>query len=112
MKKTIMKKAMILISTCLLLIAQPAYAIDLQSAKAQGLIGETPSGYLEAVTSASSETKALIESVNEKREQKYKEIASSNNTTLQAVEALAGKKAIEKSKPGSYIKPGGSWQKK
>ena len=111
MKKTIMKKAMILISTCLLLIAQPAYAIDLQSAKAQGLVGETPSGYLEAVTSASSETKALIESINEKRKQKYKEIASSNNTTLQAVEALAGKKAIEKSKPGSFIKLGGSWKK-
>ncbi len=111
MKQTIMKKAMILISTCLLLIAQPAYAIDLQSAKAQGLVGETPSGYLEAVTAPSAETKALIESINEKRKQIYQETAANNKTTLQAVEALAGKKAIEKSKPGSYIKLGGSWKK-
>lgn len=93
-------------------MAQPAYSIDLQTAKNQGLVGETPSGYLAAVKSASSETKALIQSVNAKRKQKYQEIATRNNTSLQTVEQLAGKKAIEKSKAGSYIKQGGSWQKK
>jgi uncharacterized protein YdbL (DUF1318 family) len=91
---------------------QPVYAIDLQTAKNQGLVGETPSGYLEAVKSPSAETKALIESINAKRKQKYQDIAARNNTSLQAVEQLAGKKAIEKSAPGSYIKLGGSWQQK
>ncbi|NNL06774.1 MAG: DUF1318 domain-containing protein, partial [Gammaproteobacteria bacterium] len=42
----------------------------------------------------------------------YKDIAARNNTSLEAVELLAGKKAIEKSAPGSYIKLGGSWQRK
>lgn len=107
-----MKKARVLFTTCLLLIAQPAYSIDLQTAKAQGLVGESPSGYLETVKSPSPETKALIKSVNSKRMQKYQEIATRNNTSLQAIEQLAGKKAIEKSKPGSYIKQSGSWQKK
>ena len=112
-KKAILNKTMVIITACLLLMTtQPANAIDLQTAKSQGLVGETASGYLSSVTSPSAETKALIESVNSKRKQKYQEIAASNKTSLQTVEQLAGKKAIEKSSPGSYIKLGGSWQKK
>ena len=112
MKQAIMKKAMVIFTACLLLITQPAYSVDLQTAKSQGLVGETPSGYLSAVKSPSAETKALIESINLKRKQKYQEIATRNKTSLQTIEELAGNKAIEKSKPGSYIKQGGSWQKK
>ena len=110
MKQAIIKKAMLICATCLLLMTQPAYSLDLQSAKSQGLVGETPDGYLGAVTSPSAETKALIESVNLKRKQKYQEIATRNKTPLQTIEQLAGNKAIEKSRPGSYIKQGGSWQ--
>jgi len=43
-----MKLFLTLFTTCLLLIAQPVFSIDLQSAKQQGLVGETPGGYLEA----------------------------------------------------------------
>jgi uncharacterized protein YdbL (DUF1318 family) len=107
-----MNKLLVLLTTCLLLLIQPAFAIDLQAAKDQGLVGETPAGYLEAVSSPSPEVKALIESINAQRKAKYQEIATRNNTSLQAVEQLAGKKAIEKSEPGSYIKLGGAWQKK
>ena len=107
-----MKKITLLLAACLLLIIQPAYAIELQSAKDQGLVGETPAGYLEAVSSPSPEVKALIENINAQRKAKYQEIAARNNTSLQAVEQLAGKKAIEKSDPGSYIKLDGNWQKK
>jgi hypothetical protein len=112
LKNAILYKTMVMLTACMLIMIQPAYAIDLQTAKSQGLVGETPGGYLSAVTSPSAETKALIESVNLKRKQKYQEIAASNKTSLQAVEQLAGKKAIEKSSPGSYIKQGDSWQKK
>lgn len=107
-----MKKILALFTTCLLSVIQPAFAIDLQTAKDQGLVGETPAGYLEAVSSPSSEVKALLESINTQRRSKYQEIATRNNTSLQAVEQLAGKKAIEKSEAGAYIKLGGSWQKK
>jgi uncharacterized protein YdbL (DUF1318 family) len=107
-----MKTFLALFTTCLLLIAQPAYSIDLQTAKDQGLVGETTSGYLAAVKSPSPEVSALIESINSKRKQKFKEIAARNNTSLEAVEQLAGKKAIEKSAPGSYVKVGGSWKQK
>jgi uncharacterized protein YdbL (DUF1318 family) len=108
----VMNKITVLFTIALLLIAQPVYAIDLQTAKSQGLVGESPSGYLEAVTSPSAETRALIKTVNDKRRGKYQEIAARNKTPLQTVEQLAGKKAIEKSQPGSYIKLNGKWQKK
>ena len=101
-----------LLTAVMLMLSMPAFSIDLQTAKTQGLVGETPGGYLEAVTSPSSEVKALIESINTQRKQKYMEIAARNNTSLQAVEQLAGEKAIAKSKTGHYVKSGGSWQKK
>lgn len=107
-----MKTFLAIFTTCLLLISQPAFSIDLQTAKNQGLVGETPGGYLEAVKSPSPEVSALVESINSQRKQKFQEIAARNNTSLQAVEQLAGKKAIEKSQPGSFIKLGGSWQQK
>jgi uncharacterized protein YdbL (DUF1318 family) len=107
-----MKTFLAIFTTCLLLIAQPAYSIDLQTAKDQGLVGETTSGYLAAVKSPSAEVSALIDNINSKRKEKFKEIAERNNTSLESVEQLAGKKAIEKSAPGSYVKVGGSWQQK
>ena len=107
-----MKTMIAIVAACLLLITQPAYAIDLQTAKSQGLVGETPDGYLAAVKSPSAETMELITSVNLKRKEKYQEIATRNKTSLQTIEQLAGNKAIEKSGPGSYIKQDGSWQKK
>ena len=107
-----MKNLTAILMTGVLLAAMPALAIDLQTAKDQGLVGETPSGYLEAVTQPSAEVKALMDDINAKRRQKFEEIAARNNTSLEAVELLAGKKAIEKSTPGSYIKIGGAWQQK
>jgi len=107
-----MNKLTTLLAFFLLLIAQSAYAVDLQTAKSQGLVGEVSSGYLEAVETPSAEIKLLITDINAKRKAKYQEIATRNNISLKDVEQLAGKKAIEKSQPGSYIKNGGSWQKK
>jgi len=107
-----MKKFIILCLTSLLLFSPAAYSLDLQTAKNNGLVGETSSGYLGAVTSASAKTQALITEINAKRKLKYKEIAARNKTSLQTIEKLAGKKAMEKSKSGSYINSNGSWQKK
>ena len=107
-----MRTFLALFTTLILAAAQPAFAIDLQAAKDQGLVGETPSGYLEAVKQPTAEVKALINDINAKRKARFKEIAASNNTSLEAVEQLAGKKAIEKSRPGSYVKIGGAWQQK
>lgn len=95
-----------------LFLAQAAMAMDLQTAKAQGLVGETASGYLEAVQAPSPEVAGLIADINGRRRAEYEEIAGRNQTSLTAVEQLAGAKAMEKSAPGSYIKSGGVWRKK
>ena len=90
----------------------PSWAITLDQAKAQGLVGEQANGYLGVVKSGAG-VGALVRDINTKRKAEYQAIAKRNNTTLQAVEALAGKKAIERTPPGQYVKPPSSgWVKK
>jgi uncharacterized protein YdbL (DUF1318 family) len=82
------------------------WAISLQTAKAQGLVGEQANGYLGVVKpDVSADVRALVGDINGQRKQKYQDIARRNNTSLQAVEALAGKKAMEKTPSGQFIKP-------
>ena len=107
-----MIKIIITCITTLLLFGQIAFAMDLQVAKDQGLVGETASGYLAAVTIPSPDVKALVNDINDRRKAHYQKIAKKNNTPLAMVEAMAGTKAIEKSKPGHHVKPGTEWQKK
>ena len=90
------------------------WALTLGQAKAKGLVGETPTGYLGIVSGKGSrEVRALTKDVNQKRKQKYQGIAKQNGTSLQTVEVLAGKTAIKKTRPGHYIQlPSGKWTKK
>lgn len=96
----------------LLVLAAPAMALDLQEAKQKGLVGETASGYLAAVGAETPEVESLIEEINRKRRAEYKRIARENNIALGDVEALAGKRAIEESPRGHYVRPNGDWVRK
>lgn len=71
----------------------------LDEAKAEGRVGEKSNGYLRAVDPSNAEVQALIEEVNQKRRQAYEDIAARNRISVQAVEALAGEKAIRNTKP-------------
>ncbi len=87
-----------------------AFSLDLDSAKAGGLVGEQPNGYLAPVGSATPAVTALVNDINAKRKAAYTDIAQRNGTALDAVEQLAGKKAIEKTPTGQYVKlPSGEW---
>lgn len=99
------------IAALLLAISFPSWALDLGQAKADGLVGETNSGYIAAVQS-SAEVDALVQEINTQRKAHYQKIADKNDITLQAVEARAGLKAIEKTPPGEYVNTGAGWQKK
>lgn len=99
----------------LLLFASTAIAdLSLDEAKHNGLVGEDASGYLATVVpSPDSDVRALVRSINDKRREEYERIAANNNIEVTAVEKLAGKKAIEKTNPGHYIRlPGSDWQRK
>jgi hypothetical protein len=93
---------------------QFGWGLTLDEAKTQGLVGETPTGYLGAVQpGATAEVQALVNEINQKRRQAYADIAQRNGTRLEAVEMLAGEKAIGNTKPGNFVQlPSGQWIKK
>lgn len=103
----------LLVTIILLAGAGFAVAADLQSAKSDGLVGEQLNGYLGIVDAgASSDVRALVKDVNAKRKAKYESIANQNSTSLETVELLAGKKAVEKTQAGNYIQTATGWKKK
>jgi len=95
-----------------LLAVSPAFGISVEEAKTKGLVGERPNGYLGVVNPAAPEAQALANEVNEKRRQAYEDIAKRNRTQLDAVEALAGEKAIQNTKPGSFVEGPSGWTRK
>lgn len=94
-----------------LTLAAPAYALDIDAAKDKGWIGERYTGYL-GVVQPQAGVKALVDEINQKRGQRYKELAAKNGITVQEVEKIAGKKVIEKTKPGNLVDLGNGWLKK
>ena len=107
-----MKKSLLTIIFIISLGLQAAWAIDLGSAKNQGLVGETPQGYLAAVGNASGDVKNLVNSINAQRKKHYQKIAKQNGQSLQAVEKVAGQQAIQKTARGHFVKINGAWKKK
>lgn len=94
--------------------ARPALALTLDEAKAQGLVGERPDGFVGiVVTNPPPELRALVGEVNDKRRAAYEEIARKNGVPVDAVAALAGRKLIEKTPPGQWIMDAqGNWMRK
>lgn len=96
----------------LMTISLPSMAMELQEAKSKGLVGEKVDGYL-GVVKASPDVSRLVAEINDARKKYYKEIAERNKISLEAVEKLAGEKAIDKTLSGQYVQTtSGQWQKK
>ena len=82
-----------------------AFALDVQSAKAQGLVGEQTDGYLGIPKPpASDDVQKLVADINLKRRAHYQEIANTNGTSLEAVQELAGQKLVQSAKSGEYVR--------
>lgn len=85
--------------------AGSAFALDVSTAKAQGLVGEQTDGYLGIPNPpGSDEVQKFVADINLKRRAHYQAIASSNGATLEAVQELAGKKLIESAESGEYVR--------
>lgn len=84
---------------------------QLSDAKEQGLVGEKPDGYLGVVKSTGA-AEQIVKNINEARRQEYTRIANDNDIAVADVELLAGKRAIERSKSGHYVKIDGEWKQK
>lgn len=90
-----------------------AHALDLDSAKAKGLVGETPDGYIAAVGhSADHAVLKLVQDVNTRRREVYEQLAARNKADIRSVEALAGAKAIQRTPQGQMVYLDGRWQQK
>jgi uncharacterized protein YdbL (DUF1318 family) len=91
-----------------------AAGLSLGDAKQQGLVGEQYDGYLGAVAaSPAPAVRSLVTEINGKRRAEYQRIAKANSLTMSDVVALAGKKSIQKTTAGNYVKPQGQgWQRK
>lgn len=111
MKKMI---ASILGFGAMMVVAIPlAFAITVETAKTQGLVGERTDGLLGIVASPTPELRDLVEKTNAERLEKYKGIAVKRGTQVDKVQAFAGKKLIESAASGEYIQSAsGGWQKK
>lgn len=99
-------------------LALPAMAMSLdeaknalESAKSQGLVGETPTGYLAAV-SADQKAREIVGAINDARREAYKQIAEKHSIAVTKVETVAGQKAVEKTPAGQYIQVNDRWVKK
>jgi len=92
----------------------PAAADALDDAKAAGLVGERPNGFLGLVRpNAPSSVRAMVDSINAQRRARYADIARRNNATVRDVGVLAGRKLIGSARAGTYvIDPSGAWRRK
>lgn len=88
------------------------WALDLQQAKQQGLIGEQQNGLVGAVQS-SPQVSAIVNEINRKRLENYQDIARRTGTSLTVVQSRAGQLNIERTPSGQYVQlADGSWLRK
>lgn len=113
MKKSLRTIAFCLVALAGLALSAPAFALDLQQAKQQGLVGEQLNGYVGVVASGNAEASALVADINAKRKQEYERISKENGQPVNIVEKLAAEKLIGRTGAGEYFQnPAGGWVKK
>jgi|CEGF01.1.fsa_nt_gi uncharacterized protein YdbL (DUF1318 family) len=98
----------------LLLASLPAWALSLEQAKTQGLIGEQLNGYVGIVTaSPSAELHSLVTDINQQRRALYQQSAQEASVTLEVFEIRAGQRLQGRAKTGEYLQDqNGQWRRK
>ena len=92
--------------------AADARADALDDAKARGLVGERPDGYL-GVVGGGGAVRALVERVNGERRTRYAAIAKRTGSSVRDVGILAGRKLIGRTPSGGFVMDArGRWVRK
>lgn len=81
-----------------LALSVPAMGQSLDDARAQGLVVETASGYVEA-RSDDPAIRQLVQTVNRQRAEHYQSVASREGVSQSAVERLAGERLLAEHPP-------------
>lgn len=89
-----------------------SHALDLQHARAQGLVGEQLNGYVAALHHT-PEVQQLVGEVNQRRKEEYQRISKENGQPVDVVAKLAAEQIINSLPGGSqYQSPSGGWARK
>ena len=113
----VMLVSMLALVTAALIFFTPAHAqsmtlqqamSELPAMKQQGNLGEQQNGYL-GVVNARGNANTVASLINDARRSEYTRIADQNSIAVADVEALAGKRAIERTPAGQYIQLDGQW---
>ena len=100
---------------CLALPLTGAEADPLDDARAAGLVGERPDGYVDLVQpNAPANVQQLVTEINAQRRKVYQELAGQKGVPVEEVGALAAEKTIsQKLQPGMYyMNSSGQWVQK
>ncbi|MES1150914.1 MAG: YdbL family protein [Dongia sp.] len=92
-----------------------AHADSLDSARAAGLVGERPDGYVDFVTpNPTPDVQKLVNDINAQRRKVYEKLAGEKGVPVEEVGALAAEKTIsQKLQAGMYyMNSAGQWVQK
>lgn len=92
--------------------ALPAFALDLETARAQGLAGEVDNGLLGIPPGATTDATGLIATINNQRRAEYAKIAAQNNLSLDVVGSMMFEKIYVRLPAGTWVQVKGQWKKK
>ena len=95
-------------------IHTPAFALTLDEARTQGLVGERPDGLIAAVPStASTDIAALVAEINKARLDSYKQLAAKDGVPVEAVQAIAGEKLMGRARTSGWyvMNSAGQWSR-
>jgi uncharacterized protein YdbL (DUF1318 family) len=98
-----------------LMLPMAAHADGLDDARAAGLVGERPDGYVDSVTpNPTPAVKQLVSDINAQRRKVYEQLAGEKGVPVEEVGALAAEKTIsQKLQPGwYYMNSSGQWVQK
>lgn len=107
-------KKLLLTLFATLLFSQPSWALSLNDAKAQGLIGERSNGYLGIVVNRPSPAiKVLVEDINRKRRTAYQNRAQKAGVNLKVIELRIGERLRSRASAGQFVQDAhGQWKQK
>ena len=109
--KTVMKPFILL--TLMFSLANTAWALSLDEAKSQGLVGELTNGYLGLVKNGNAAVKNLVDDINRKRRAAYAAKAKKAGVELKIIEIRIGERLQERANKGEYVqRSNGQWQQK
>lgn len=93
--------------------ATPALAADLDSLRASGVIAERYDGYVEIRDSASADARRVVDEVNAKRREIYKERAAAQDVPVDQVGRVYARQILEKLPEGVwFLTPAGKYVQK